>query len=347
MTSRERVFRTLEFKCPDRVPQNLWYLPWVQLNCQPQLDRILARFPSDIEFSQPALAPGDRRRGEECRKGVYVDDWGCVWQAAEDGVMGEVKRPPLADLSALATYSAPWETLKRADWAAVNAAAERNLAADNPSFMLGVTSVRLFERMQWLRGVEDLLADLAYGTPEVRRLRDMVHEFFLAEIDAWCKTPCDGLLFWGDDWGSQTSLLVSPDTWRAFFKPLLKEYYDRIHRAGKKVFMHSDGQISAIYGDLVELGVDALNSQLFTMDIEELGRLYKGHITFWGEIDRQHILPFGKPNDVRRAVARVRRALQDASGGVIAQCEWGTNVPRENIQAMFEAWQAPLESLEA
>jgi hypothetical protein len=37
-------------------------------------------------------------------------------------------------------------------------------------------------------------------------------------------------------------------------------------------------------------------------------------------------------------VRRVRAALDDGQGGVIAQCEWGNDVPRENIEAVFEAW---------
>jgi hypothetical protein len=74
------------------------------------------------------------------------------------------------------------------------------------------------------------------------------------------------------------------------------------------------------------------------MDIEELGRRFRGRITFWGEIDRQGVLPFGTPDDVRAAVRRVRAALDDGRGGLFAQCEWGIGVPAENVAAVFEAW---------
>ena len=106
--------------------------------------------------------------------------------------------------------------------------------------------------------------------------------------------------------------------------------------------MHSDGHISAIYEDLIEIGVDAVNSQLFCMDIEDIGRRFRGRITFWGEIDRQQVLPFGSVDDVTNAVARVRRALDHGNGGVIAQCEWGKNNPAENIRAVFDAWMEPV-----
>ena len=74
------------------------------------------------------------------------------------------------------------------------------------------------------------------------------------------------------------------------------------------------------------------------MNIEELARKYKGQVTFWGEMDRQHVLPFGTPQEVHQAVMRVRRALDDGRGGVIAQCEWGKLNPTENIEKVFESW---------
>ena len=127
-----------------------------------------------------------------------------------------------------------------------------------------------------------------------------------------------------DDWGSQASLLISPRHWRKLFKPLYADYCRIIHDAGKFAFFHSDGHIAAIFPDLIEIGVDAVNSQLFCMDIEALAREYKGQITLWGEIDRQQALAFGTPQDVRQAVRRVRRAFDDGSGQR-AQCEWAND----------------------
>jgi hypothetical protein len=145
-----------------------------------------------------------------------------------------------------------------------------------------------------------------------------------------------------DDWGSQTSLLISPAMWREIFKPLYAEYCRILHKAGKFVFFHSDGNIEAIYPDMIEIGIDAVNSQLFCMNIEELGARYKGKMTFWGEVDRQHLLPFGTPEQVKNAVRRVRSALDDGNGGVIAQCEWGLKDPEANIEAVFEGWAVPV-----
>jgi uroporphyrinogen-III decarboxylase len=207
--------------------------------------------------------------------------------------------------------------------------------------MLSEATVRPFERLQFLRGSENLFMDIAYDTAELHQLLEIVHEYYLKDIESWCQTAVDGIMFM-DDWGTNDRLLINPSRWRELFKPLYKAYCDRIHAAGKFAFFHTDGCTEAIYGDFVEIGIDAINSQLFTMNIEALARQYKGKITFWGEIDRQYALPFGTPDEVRAAVMRVRRALDDGTGGVIAQCEWGKDNPRQNIEAVFQTWLEPL-----
>lgn len=332
MNSRERVYRTLRFEHPDRPPRQLWTLPGVDMYRKADVDAVRRRFPPDLVSPPHRLGESSRVSGTPNAVGTYVDEWGSVWRVAEPGVIGEVKVPVLADWSALATYELPYERLRGADFSAVNP-----FCAETDQFVIGGTDVRPFERMQFLRGTEDLFMDLALGVDEVIQLRDRLHAYYLEELALWTLTDVDAISFL-DDWGAQKGLLINPKLWRELFRPLYAEYVQVIHAAGKFVFMHSDGDISAIYPDLIEIGIDAINSQLFCMDIEALGREYKGKITFWGEIDRQWALPFGTPDDVRAAVRRVRDALDDGSGGVIGQCEFGINDPLANIEAVFEAW---------
>ena len=332
MNSRERVIRTLRFESPDRAPRDLWALPGISMFRQDELDAMLRRFPSDLVGPEFKYGPGERQQGTPYEVGSYVDEWGCVWHVGEPGVVGEVKEPPLADWSALAHFEPPYDILEKADFSRVNRS-----CAEADRFVLAWTTVRPFERMQFLRGSEALYIDLGYETAEMLQLRQMVHEFFMRELEMWVKTDVDGIQFM-DDWGTQCNLLISPQQWRSLFKPLYEDYCDLIRSAGKFAFFHSDGHITAIYPDLIEIGVDAVNSQLFCMDIEELGRRFRGQITFWGEISRQDILPFGTLDQVRAAVRRVRAALDDGRGGVFAQCEWGIGVSAENVATVFETW---------
>lgn len=335
MNSRELVRCALTFQKPDRVPRELWMLPGVGRFRRAELQAMEARFPSDFGYPGGNYGPSSRARGDCLQAGQYTDEWGVVWTVAEPGVVGEIKKPILDDLAAIGSYRLPWELLDKADLSKVD-----ETCAKSDRFIKAGTLVRPFERLQFLRGTENTLVDLAYGTPEVMGLLRQLHEFFVRDIEMWAATAVDGVAFM-DDWGSQTSLLIAPDMWHEIFKPLYADYCRILRKAGKFIFFHSDGHISAIYPDLIELGIHAVNSQLFCMNIEELGAKYRGRITFWGEIDRQRLLPFGTPAQVQDGVRRVRRALEDERGGAIAQCEWGNKDPAANIAAVFEAWEEP------
>jgi len=335
MTGRERVRRALEFESPDRVPRHLWRLPGVRMFRPNDLSRVLKKYPEDITILDFNYAPGKKTKGTRYKKGeVATDEWGCRWHVAQDGVAGEVKEPPLEGICDVESLAAPYEILDGADFAKVN-----EMCAETDAFTLAWTTVRPFERMQFLLGTEKLLVALMDAPKQLYLLRDILHNFYMEEIKRWVETDVDGISFM-DDWGSQRGLLISPKLWRDFFKPLYEDYCGLIHSRGKYAFMHSDGYIEAIYPELIEVGVDAVNSHLFCMDIEAVGSKYKGMITFWGEIDRQQILPFGTEEQVADAVRRVREALWMPEGGIIAQCEFGLKDPVENIETVFESWES-------
>lgn len=362
MTPRERVQRTLTFRQPDRAPRDLWMLGSVPIYHKDALADLLARYPMDFarapltyrkrpkdagpaksaamqaleQNPHYATSPGGPRQPTPTYVGRYIDEWGCEWQALEPGVVGEVIRPRLADWSDLASFSPPADLLDEIDLEPSHAFYDQT-----DRFVLCSSTVEPFQRLMFLRGFENLMLDIGLLRPELLRLLQIIHEFNLRQLKILAPVAADSIMF-KDDWGSQTSLLISPRHWRKLFKPLYAEYCRIIHDAGKFAFFHSDGHISAIFPDLIEIGVDAVNSQLFCMDIEALARDYKGQITLWGEIDRQQALAFGTPQDVRDATLRVRRAFDDGSGGLIAQCEWANDTPRENIEAVFAAWDEPL-----
>ena len=338
MTSRERVINTLNFRPVDRIPRDLWTLPGVRLYRSSELARVQELFPVDFSGSEIKWGPCPRVKGAAGVPGLWTDGWGVVRETRTAGVTGAVVNALLDDWPALDTYQPPWEMLNQADFSNAGKFYE-----NSDKFIFIPSHVDPFQRMQLLRGSEKLFIDLAYGTKEMFLLRDMVHEFNLRSIELCAAADCDGVRF-ADDWGSQTNMLISPDMWRELFKPLYKEYCDILKSKGKYIFFHSDGFIEPIYPELIELGISAVNSQVFCMDMARLGREYGGKITFWGEIDRQHILPFGTTEEVRAAVRRAASALLHNGSGVIAQCEWGVNDPAENIIAAFDEWNKITET---
>jgi uroporphyrinogen decarboxylase len=193
-----------------------------------------------------------------------------------------------------------------------------------------------FEQMQQMIGFENLLVALTLGIPEVFRLRNDLLKFNIAWIEKWLALDYQGLQF-ADDWGSQDNLLISPDLWRSFFKPVYKEMFSRVKARKLHVWYHSDGNILEIIPDLIEIGVDVLNCQASVMDMHELTK-FAGKIAFRTDIDRQRILPFVSPSGVKEYIFRLFHQLGTPDGGIIACGEISEDVPLENIKAMYEAF---------
>jgi len=316
------------------VPRQLWTLPWAQERYPDELQQIRVHFPDDITGSPSFLREPFVTEGDQYAVGTYIDEWGCVFENLQRGVIGEVKDVLIKSWDDISKIQTPLASLS-VDVEQVNAFCK----ATN-KFVMGACCPRPFERTQFLRGSQQLYLDLAEQREELFTLINQVHQFYVKELELWASTSVDGLMFM-DDWGSQRNLLIAPRQWRKIFKPLYQEYIEIAHAHGKKAFMHSDGYTAAIIPDLIELELDALNTQIFTMDIKTLGEQFGGKITFWGEIDRQWLLPHATTSEIDAAVHEVAKAFW-RKGGAIAQCEFGPGGKPENVRQMFETWEALL-----
>ena len=336
-TSREIVRRCLEFNSPERIPRDMWLLPWFETKYPEQTKQVKTKYPSDFGgYPDSVYNASAKTSGNPFAVGEYVDDWGCVFHNVHAGIIGEVKKPIIENWSEAENYQAPYEVLPTDYDAAI--AKVNDYCETSDKFVMGGCCPRPWERIQFILGTENAMMEMLLNKEEFKKLLNVIHAFYVKELTFWAQTDVDGLTFM-DDWGSQNRLLIRPAVWRELFKPLYQEYCDIAHKHGKKIFMHSDGYIMDIYPDLIEIGVDAVNSQLFCMDMDKIAQIAKWKITFWGEIDRQHILTSKNTEDGRAAVRKVADALYDPAGGIIAQFELGPGANPEMAVAIFDEWE--------
>lgn len=328
MTSRERVIATIRFEGPDRIPTDLWTVPAAFKRHGRSLEELLERHPVDFVHPNWPTKWDPESLEPTFRLGRYTDEWGVVWENKSEGYSGMDIGHPLEDWSKLRTFKPP-----AGEWLTVS---YDDSFKDPNRFCLGVGSV-LWHRMCFLRGMENLLLDLMDDVPEVYRLRDMLVDYYGQQVSSLTKTEVDGVIFF-DDWGSQTQLLIPPGLWRSLFKPAYQELFDLCKKAGKFIFFHSDGYILEIIEDLVAMGVDALNCQVWCMGPEVLGERFRGRIAFWGELNRQSTIPRGSPEDIRAAAATMKEHLAATDGGLIGQGEVDDLTPLENVEALLTAW---------
>jgi len=109
-----------------------------------------------------------------------------------------------------------------------------------------------------------------------------------------------------------------------------------------KVMLHCCGAVRQLLPDLIDAGLDAINPVQIScrgMAAAELKREFGADLTFWGGgCDTQSVLPFASAAEVREHVSQQVRILAPGGGFVFQQVHnILTNVPAENILAMFDA----------
>jgi hypothetical protein len=297
------------------------------------LEDLYARYPSDVLLSPRTRSPfsfNDNSRGI-AKTGVRSkDDWGCTWYYLTEDFAGQTVEHPLESWAAFDSYRAPDPMTGESGVLEMEAAVRE----DGRQHFVLVTGGELFQRMFFLRGYENLLVDLAEDRPEVYVLRDLVADWNIARIQRWNQTGLvDGILLL-DDWGTQQTLMVKPDTWRRVFRPAYKQMVEVIHAGGMTAHFHTDGVTQAIMGDLIEIGFDELNPQVAIMDVEDLGRRFGGKVCFRADLDRQYILRTGTPADVEAHIRRMFDAFGRFDGGYVGYGQVGPDVPLANAEAL-------------
>jgi uroporphyrinogen decarboxylase len=334
MESRERVLKAVNFEYPDRPPISHAILPASRIKYGEALDEILAGAHEDFGWEYlPDMKSNDFPA--LYKKGMNYDDFGTLWHGTVEGLCGIPVEWPLENWDSYRDYRWPDFDAGPPDSRLYSGHME---GVDEKFYSRGAW-ITFFEVMQQLRGMENLFMDLAYKSREVYRLRDDLLEFNLRWIDKWLAYDYDGLHF-ADDWGAQKTLLISPETWREFFKPAYRAMFEKVSSAGVDVHFHSDGYIIEIIPDLIDIGVKVLNCQSSVIGLEALQKNFAGKVCFRTDLDRQNIMPFGTLEDVKNHITDVFGHLGTRRGGIIACGEISPDTPLENIKAMYDAFMS-------
>ncbi len=289
MSARDVVARTIRFQGADRIPYAL-----------------TEKLGSD--FAGVGMTPSP-----DARPKTGVDEWGCEWHNIGISNLGEIKEPALKEWADWGKLSIP-DIRDPKRWTRLEGARER--AGDK--FLLA-GGISLYERVHFIRGLENTWVDIHTATAELGRLIDLLVEMNLHAIERYAKAGADGYM-WCDDWGLQNQLMISPESWRAIWKPRYARVYRAARDAGLLTFLHSCGDITAILDDLIEIGLDVIQmDQQENMGLELLGQRFGGRITFWCPVDIQATMVYGTPDDIRAYCRKLVATLGRPKGGFIAK----------------------------
>ncbi|MBN2852847.1 MAG: hypothetical protein JXQ23_08965 [Clostridia bacterium] len=331
MDSRERVFKTFDFEKTDQIALQYHPSPRGYFEHGEKLRKLFIKYKDDFDDVTHEEIPVIPSYAYD-KNGDYYDEiedeFGILWQYRIFKIMGHPLKRPLDDLDHINTYQFPKP--KYGDDTFIKAVREQK----KTRFVLkgGVT---LFERMTAVRRFEDVLMDMYSDTIEINRIADLFTEFYLKEIDNLIKADVDAVFF-GDDFGTQKDLLISPEIFRNFLKPRYKIMIDKVHQAGKKVHFHSCGANLKLLDDMADLKIDSYWPQLTAYDTRELAKILRDYKIATSLHFRGQIMNFGTPDDVRRWVSTVSEHFDVKNGGSWFYIEIDDRFKFENIEALFE-----------
>jgi uroporphyrinogen decarboxylase len=301
---------------------------------------VLRRFDTDLR----GLRVAETRR--RVSPDSYLDDWGVTWERVSGGPYINVSGPlqALSDPPASAIDQVAWPYADpSAAVAGLRERAEAIRREDDVAIVLNLPNCT-FATCQALRGFGEFLEDLLVNRPFAQALLERVTDAQVSLARAALDAVGDliDVVSFMDDLGTQRGLMLSPRLYRDVVRPHHARFVAAL-RAGTPatVLMHNDGAIADVLGDLIDLGVQAINPVQTSATGMEPGRLkreFGAHLSFWGGIDTHHVMPNGTPAEVADEVRRRIGDLGRGGGYVLAAVHnLMPEVPPRNIIAMFDA----------
>ncbi len=211
----------------------------------------------------------------------------------------------------------------------------------NIFFIIGDVEISLFEMAWHLTGLEKYMLAMLCGEPWLDLLDDKVEEWSTGLALQLVKSGVDAIWF-GEDLGSQTSTLISPEEWRIRFKPRHKRMIGKIRKENPDIviIMHSDGAVAPLIDDFIEIGVDVYNPvqpNVYGSDPQELKERYGNRISFFGGIDQQSLLPSGDMGKIQEEIKERISILGKDRGYLIAPAHiLQPDVSTETIEFMIQ-----------
>ena len=321
-TSKEVVKAAIEFTIPDRLPVMFGQMGH-----------------NDVHWIGRNHVGREKSSHTVTLPNSYVDEWDCVWQKTELENMGQIKIHPIDEWEKLDAYIWPDPDNK-----AYYEGIENQFKGSEDKYIVTGIFMLLFEKLQALRGFENVLTDLHFEQEKISYLADLIVDYNLRIIKNMSSRfpgKIHGLNF-TDDWGTETALMINPKMWDEFFKPRYKIIFDACHEADWHVWMHSCGKVNEMLAGLVDIGCDVINlQQPRALGIRQVGKDFAGKICFQTTCDIQHTMPFEDADYIREEAKLLMECWGTDKGGFILS-DYGSDAAigttREKTEAMFEAF---------
>ena len=354
MNASERVRAVAEHRIPDRVPMHINASQWVverllkHAECSEPKD-LLEYLNIDVYDTRgidlhsgtaPSYVGPDHRILQEGKS------WGgnimALWNIREyqktslHGPVLEIEPPPLINLSIddMALY--PWPEPDWFDFSCLRSDLDKW-----KEFSIMASGGSVFQHASYLMGLDvqlvELLIDPKRSMFVLDKLLDFYYEYY-KRVFAEAGGLIDVLAL-ADDFGTQNSLLISPEIFDEYFAPRIRKMAELAHANDSFLLLHTCGNIEALIPRFIDLGVDILDPiQPESLDASEIKKKYGSNICLRGGISSQQVLAHGTPEDVEYEVRKKLDILMPGGGYILSPGHpvLQVDIPTENILTMYK-----------
>lgn len=355
MTHRERFVQTINGELTDRPPLYVSLVPQLAKRLSSHLgvsyeEPVSSLLGSRISFNNMLTGMGvdaigvaacfpDNGQPVLREDGITINEWGIGTKP--HGLYDDFAIHPLANVQTV-------EEIENYPFPEVDAPgrfrfAEETIAKYGKDFgIIGDLECAIYEISWYLVGLEKLLMDMMMEEPYVDALLDKVTD--ISTKTGLRLIECGVDMIWaGDDFGSQKSLIMSPEMFDRYFAPRIRKMFTAFRAANPniKLAWHSCGSIVPIIPKFIDLGLDFMNPlqpMAKDMDAENIKKNFEGKIGFFGGICVQDLLPNGTPEHIKSEVKRIAALLGEKGNYILAPAHnIQDDTPVENVLALFEA----------
>ena len=342
MDSRNRVLTAIARREPDRVPMNIRLVPYLIENLREKhgvedIEEYLKMDIRYVEYNAKMEESDFSAYTANFHHDTVMDDWGCGTYPVGYYHFTKAEHPmkDILTIKEIEKYPFPKrEANVEVISKNINTVWERELLACS-QYEGGV-----FEQGNSLMGMEKLLINM-YTNPElVKLLFDRISDVKARMAAAFTKAGVD-ILWIGDDIGMQTGPLLDIKMWREFILPHLRKVIKKARsiRPDIQIAYHSCGSIAFAIEDLIEAGIDILESiQPEVNDCASLKRKYGNYLSFWGGVGSQSTMSHGTDKDVKNEIKHLIKTVGKNGGYICSPAhKIEPETPLENIYAFVEA----------
>ena len=242
------------------------------------------------------------------------------------------------DIGSLEDYD--WPDAKHVDFSRFAEASRP--ARESMTPVLSGSWACFFHTVAGLFGMEDYFMKMHTDPNLVLEVTERVVKFYTGMNDKLYAEHGSGFhaLFYGNDYGTQLDMIISPAMFRKFVMPYQKKISDQAKSYGMYSVLHSCGAVSKAIPDMIDAGIDALHpiqALAAGMDAESLAEKFKDKIVFIGGVDTQVLLREGSAAQIKNEVRRLKKIL--GNNFIVSPSHEAVlpDVPPQNIAAMAEA----------